>query len=119
MRRLLIVDDEPKVCDYLKAFFSAKGLAVEVAFTGADAIERLMEHPVEAILLDICLPDMSGLEVLKRAKELSPEATIIMVTALDQEESKIDAKVYGATSYVTKPFDLSDPAWDLLLTDLH
>jgi len=117
MRRLLIVDDEPKICDCLKEFFSAKGFAVHVAFTGTDAIEHLMEQPVDVMLLDIRLPDMSGLEVLKRAKELAPEAKVIMVTALDKEEPKIDAKVYGAVSYVTKPFDLSDPTWDHVLSD--
>lgn len=111
MRRMLIVDDEPKICECLGQFFRTKGFAVQAVCTGADALEWLIRQPADVILLDIRLPDMSGIEILKRAKELCPEAKVIMVTALDEEESQIDAKVYGACGYVTKPFDFSDPAW--------
>jgi DNA-binding response OmpR family regulator len=114
-KRLLIVDDEPKICDCLSDYFSAKGVAVRCAYTGEEAIERLMAEPTDVILLDIILPDMSGIEVLKRARELYPEIRVIMVSALDKTESKIDAKTYGACQYVTKPFELSDPAWDDIL----
>ena len=111
MRRMLVVDDEPKICDCLGTFFREKGFAVACTPTGAEAIEWLMEHPVDIILLDVRLPDMRGIEVLKRAKELVPDAKVIMVTALDKEEPQIDAMTYGACAYITKPFDLSELTW--------
>lgn len=108
---MLVVDDEPKICDCLKAYFAAKGFTVECASTGTEAIEWLMDHPVDVVLLDIRLPDMLGIEVLKRAKDLQPDAKVVMVTALDDEERAIEAKVYGACGYVTKPFDFFDLTW--------
>ncbi len=115
MPRMLVVDDETKICDILKAHFSAKGFTVTCAYTGEEALESLMDAPVDVVLLDIRLPDMSGIDVLKRAKELCPDAKIIMVTAVDQEEPQTDAKIYGACGYVTKPFDFSDATWAQLL----
>ena len=111
MRQMLIVDDEPKLCECLGSFFKDKGFVVEYAHTGSDAIEWLMKQPTDVILLDVRLPDMLGIDVLKRAKELYPDAKVIMVSALDKEESQIDAKVYGACGYITKPFDFSDITW--------
>ncbi|MBI3087935.1 MAG: response regulator [Candidatus Omnitrophica bacterium] len=111
MPRMLVVDDEPKICDCLKAHFAAKGFSVACASSGTEAIDWLMDHPADVVLLDIRLPDMLGIEVLKRAKDLRPEAKVVMVTALDDEERAIEAKVYGACGYVTKPFDFSDLTW--------
>ena len=112
---MLIVDDEPKICECLKTFFTSRGFAADSALSGQEAIEWLMEHPADVILLDIRLPDMAGTDVLKRAKELCPEAKVVMVTALDEDERRIEAQVYGACGYVTKPFDLSDATWDAVL----
>lgn len=117
MKRMLVVDDEPKICECLARFFSARGLAVACALSGQEAIEWLMDHAADVILLDLRLPDMPGTEVLRRARELCPEARVVMVTALDAEEHRIEAQVYGACGYVTKPFDLSDAAWDAVLAE--
>ena len=67
------------------------------------------------VLLDILLPGLSGLEVLKRAKELHPLVRIIIVTALDQTELRAQAHRYGAAGYITKPFNFTDPAWSVVL----
>ncbi len=114
MRRMLIVDDEPKLCACLKAYFTAKGLTVSTVYEGEQAIERLSRESPDIILLDVRLPDISGIEVLKRARELCPKAKVIMVTALDQPEAREEAATYGAVGYITKPFDLSDPTWSLI-----
>jgi len=111
MRRMLIVDDEPKLCECLARFFSAKGLAVRFALSGEEALERLMDEPADVILLDMRLPDLPGTEVLKRARELCPQAKIIMVTAVDDDEPQISAKAYGACGYIVKPFDFSEETW--------
>lgn len=118
MRRMLIVDDEPKLCECLAQFFRAKGVAVRLACTVAEALDRLMEEPADAILLDMRLPDGSGTDVLKRAKELCPHAKVVMVTAVDEEEPKMDAEAYGAYGYIVKPFNFSDRIWaDVLAED--
>ena len=111
MRRMLIVEDERDICDCLQQFFSARGFSVLSAFSGEEALEQLQEHDADVILLDILLPGLSGIEVLRRAKELHPRARIIMVTALDQEDLRNQAHRYGAAAYVTKPFDFSLETW--------
>lgn len=115
MRRMLIVDDERDICDCLQEFFSARGFAVVSAFSGEEALERLGTQNADVILLDVLLPGLSGIEVLKRAKELSPHVRVIMVTAIDREEVRRQATRYGAEAYITKPFDFADPAWSALL----
>lgn len=117
MRQMLIVDDEPKLCECLAQFFQAKGFAVRVACTGAEALDRLMDAPAEVVLLDMWLPDGLGTEVLKRAKDVCPEAKVIIVTAMDDEEPRIDAKIYGACGYILKPFDFSNDTWAEVLAE--
>ena len=113
IKRMLIVDDEPKICDCLARYFRGKGVDVQLAETGHEAIRILMEEPPapDTVLLDIHLPDIKGLQVLRRIKELHPDVRVIMVTAEDEEEPRIEAKCYGAAGYITKPFDLSEATW--------
>ena len=118
MARMLIVDDEPKVCECLKAFFSLKNLTVECAYTGQEAIEWLMNASADVVLLDIVLPDMSGIDVLKRVKELYPATKVIMITALEKSEPHHESIAYGAFGYIRKPFDLTAVDWDPVFADL-
>lgn len=113
MPRMLIVDDEPDICDCLEQFFLAHGFTVLLAFNGETALQHLQQHPVDVILLDVRLPGMSGFDVLKRAKSLLPQARIIMVTSMDLAEVKRDALAAagGACAYVSKPFDFSEQTW--------
>ena len=115
MRRMLIVDDERDICDCLQEFFSSKGFSVVSAFSGEEALARLKEDSADVILLDILLPGLSGIEVLKRAKNLNPRAQIVMVTSLDQDDLREQARRYGACDYVTKPFDFSTRTWSTIL----
>ena len=116
-KRLLIVDDEPKVCECLKLFFSAKGFEASYAHTGGEAVERLADQQPDVVLLDIGLPDFSGIEVLKRARELAPYAKVYMVTAHNDQDLEVEAKVYGAMGYITKPFDFSEVTWAPVFAD--
>ena len=111
MRRMLIVEDERDISDCLEQFFTMKGFSVVSAFSGEEALVKLEEGSADVILLDILLPGLSGLEVLRRAKELHPRAKVIMVTALDQIELREEARRYGAVAYITKPFDFSLTTW--------
>ncbi len=117
MRRMLIVDDEQKVCECLKLYFESRGFDTMCAFTGQQAVDRLAEDQPDLVLLDIGLPDFSGIEVLKRARELCPYAKVYMVTAHTDEDSEVEAKVYGALGYITKPFDFSERTWEPVFGD--
>ena len=111
MPRMLIVDDEPDICDCLQAFFSAKGFTVRCAYTGQEALEDLLNEPAEVMLLDIRLPDIWGIELLKLAKKLHPGVKVVMVTAVDHPQRRREAELYGAAGYITKPFDFSETTW--------
>jgi len=113
---MLIVDDEQDICDCLAAFFSSRGFSVSAAFSGEEALEWLADDDgADVILLDILLPGLSGIEVLKHVKTLHPKARVIMVTGLDQDELRAQARRYGAAAYITKPFDFSDATWSSAL----
>ena len=117
-RRLLIVDDEPAVCQSLKSFFGSRGFAVETAFSGEEALVRLKRGPVEAILIDILLPGIHGIEVLRQAKALYPSARAVMMTGLEQEELQQEALRSGASGFVSKPMNLGDASWANLLAEV-
>ena len=117
MRRMLIVEDERDICELLQEFFTAKGFSVVSAFSGEEALERLAQNEADVILLDILLPGLSGIEVLKRVKELHPNIRVLIVTAIDHEEVRSQAQRYGASAYITKPFDFSPTTWSAALAD--
>ena len=114
MRRMLIVEDERDISECLSEFFSAKGFSVASAFSGEEALDQLNAAPVDVILLDILLPGISGMEVLRRAKAKHPHATVVMVTSLDQLDLRQEAHRCGASAYVTKPFDFSPATWSVV-----
>ncbi len=114
---MLIVDDQREICDCLQEFFSARGFLVASAFSGEEALDRLQHDPADVILLDILLPGLTGLEVLRRVRELLPQARVIMVTGLDQGDLRAQARRYGAVAYVTKPFDFSEATWSVAFVD--
>ena len=116
MHTMLIVEDEPKLCRCLQEFFSGRGFSVAAVTSGEEAVEWLGTSAADVVLLDVILPGLSGLEVLKCVKQLHPHTQVIMVTALDQEEVRETAHRYGATAYITKPFDFSEATWAPILT---
>src|SRR6195256_1815215 len=100
---ILVVDDEPQIRRVLRATLSSNGYNVIEAKDGQEAIEMVIrEHP-DLILLDVSMPDMSGLEVCSKIR-LSYEGPIIMVTVRNSERDKIVALDAGADDYVVKPF---------------
>jgi len=114
-RRMLIVDDERDICELLAEFFESKGFTVTRAFSGEEALEQLEHGTIDVVLLDILLPGLSGIEVLRYTKERQPGARVIMVSALDYPDLRTKAQQYGAIAYITKPFSFSDPAWSAAL----
>ena len=119
MRQMLIVEDEPDLRECLKDFFGAKGFAVTGVSSGDEAVEWLAQHAPDALLLDVNVPGLSGLEVLKTARRLYPDAKIVMVSGVERAETKGLARQYGAIAYITKPFDFSDATWGPILEKLQ
>ncbi|MBI5144789.1 MAG: response regulator [Candidatus Omnitrophica bacterium] len=104
MIKLLTVDDELDVCDFIKDFFSQRGYAVFVALNGKDALSVVKKEKPRIVFLDIIMPDTNGLEILKQIKEFDPSIKVIMVTVSDDNETKDQAKQLGADEFIRKPF---------------
>lgn len=101
---MLVVDDELRICDFLKGFFTTKGYQVSSATSGEEALVQAPAIKPQIILLDIRMPGMSGLDTLSKLKALLPDTKVIMVTALDDDTLMVEARSRGAADYVTKPF---------------
>jgi len=106
MPRVLVVDDDPDARELLRVYLTAKGYEVTEAETGGEGLRRIREDRPHLVLLDINLPDITGLDVLREAKALDPALGVIMVTGLQEEEVGREAMQAGAFDYITKPLDL-------------
>ncbi|MBI4737706.1 MAG: response regulator [candidate division NC10 bacterium] len=106
MARVLVVDDEPDAVELLQEFLTAKGYDVITASDGEEALRQVKEHRPHLILLDVRMPRLNGMEVLKRVREIDHEVGVIMVTAVNEEETGREALKMGAFDYITKPLDL-------------
>ncbi len=100
---VLAVDDEPGILRLLKQELSAQGFRVLVASSGEEALRVAEEHRPDIVLLDVLMPDMSGLEVMRRLREQS-NAAVILVTARDTDMDKVRGLEMGADDYIVKPF---------------
>lgn len=111
IKTFLIVDDEPKICRMLQGFFELRGVRALTAQTGQEGIEKLRDHAPDALVLDIRMPDMSGLDLLRRVRPQYPEMKIVMVTAFDDPQMRATALQLGADDYITKPLSFDEPSW--------
>ena len=102
--RVLLVDDEPQVRRLLGAIVARGGYAAVEGSTGRDALTLVGAGGIDAVLLDLGLPDLDGLEVLAQIKTRSP-VPVLVVSARDETAEKVAALDLGAEDYVTKPFD--------------
>ena len=106
MPRILVVDDEPEAIELLQEFLVVKGYEVLTASSGEEAVQKVKEERPHLILLDVRMPKMNGLDALKRVREIDQEVGVIMVTAVNEEETGRQALQLGAFDYITKPLDL-------------
>ena len=104
MKRLLIVDDEPLIVEVLTEHFKT-AYEIDTASNGADALTAVLRARPDLVLLDINMPRMNGVEVLKDIKKIDESIPVIMVTANEQVALAADALKTGAFGYVPKPFD--------------
>jgi two-component system KDP operon response regulator KdpE len=101
---IVAVDDEPGILRIIKLELSTQGFRVETAPNGEDAINLVEKQRPDVVVLDVVLPDMSGLEVMRRVRERT-NIPIILLTARDRDEDKIRGLEFGADDYLVKPFN--------------
>lgn len=104
---LLVVDDEVGVRESLRLIFG-KSFKMHEAVSSADALRKLKEENPDVVLLDILMPGVDGLEILRQIKAVHPESEVIMLTALNTARTAFMARESGAFDYVTKPFDVDE-----------
>jgi CheY-like chemotaxis protein len=107
-QRVLVVDDEEDILWSLQEELSREGIEVLTATNGKEALKVLQKEPVDFLIADIRMPDMSGVDLLLKAKEKFPELKVIVMTAYGSEAIKEEVLTKGAIRYLEKPFDLEE-----------
>lgn len=102
--KILVVDDEEEICQLVRSFLIKRNCNVFTATTGKEAIRLVNKGHPQIVLLDVRLGSESGMDILSKIKEIDKNIKVIMVTALNDEESVKEATSLGADSYITKPF---------------
>jgi two-component system KDP operon response regulator KdpE len=102
-RRVLVVDDEPRMIHFIRLNLEHDGFAVSEAASGTRALEQLRDQLPDMILLDVMMPDLDGFETLRLIREIST-VPVIMLTARGEEDDRVRGLELGADDYVTKPF---------------
>lgn len=102
--RILIVEDEPILCKQIQQFFAEKGFAVDIANTGAEGLYAGKEYPIDIAVIDIGLPDFSGVELIKKLRKEEMAYPILILTARSRWQEKVAGLDAGADDYLVKPF---------------
>jgi CheY-like chemotaxis protein len=104
--KILVVDDNPDSVTIMRGILESRGYEVASAIRGAEALEYLGTHAVDLVLLDVMMPEMSGIEVLQhiKADAATSQLPVVLVTAKTQDEDLLSGYQYGADYYITKPF---------------
>jgi DNA-binding NtrC family response regulator len=105
---ILAIDDEQNIRHLIESEFSMEGLAVTTAGSGEEGLKLFDTEEFDVVLLDINLPKLNGVEVLKRLKQKSPDTEVIMITGYGDIKSAVDSIKQGARDYITKPFKLDE-----------
>ncbi len=106
--RILIVDDEPAILRFLRAGLASQGYLVVEAENGQSALDRVLRRQADMIVLDLGLPDLDGLEIIRRLRESGNMLPIIVLSSRHDEAAKVAALDLGADDYVTKPFGIEE-----------
>ena len=104
---ILVVDDEPEICQLLEEYFTKIGYRVRIAMDGATAVRSVIEDAPDVILLDINMPGLGGIETLTAVRAIAPDVQVIMLSGQNDLDCAKQSLAYGAFDYITKPFGLS------------
>jgi two-component system, NtrC family, response regulator PilR len=108
MASVLLVDDEPNIIEVLEMALLDEHMEVQKAHSGREALKVLQRSPVDLVISDIRMPDLSGLELLKQARQVAPDTMFVMMTAFATTDTAIETLQHGAYDYLTKPFKLDE-----------
>ncbi|HVY63609.1 MAG TPA: response regulator transcription factor [Gammaproteobacteria bacterium] len=106
--RLLIVEDDPKVAEFVARGLRAERFAVDVSYDGLDGLNFASTYEYDLAILDLMLPTLSGTDLLQRIRRRKPDLPILVLTARDATEEKVQQFEAGADDYLTKPFDFAE-----------
>lgn len=106
--RLLIIDDEPRMCDSLKALLANESYEIHTAYTGTDALDMLRTIEFDATLMDYVLPDIHGSQLMGKIREINPGGSLIVMTGYATIDKAVDALRQGAYDFIQKPFDTDE-----------
>ncbi|MEW5702495.1 MAG: sigma-54 dependent transcriptional regulator [Candidatus Zixiibacteriota bacterium] len=107
-QRILVVDDEHSLCEMMRIMLTKEGYDVDTELSGRKAIERLSGRHYDLVIADLKMPEMSGLELLDRAREKENDLPVIVMTAFASVDTAIEALKKGASDYITKPFKIDE-----------
>ncbi|MFC1563355.1 response regulator [candidate division KSB1 bacterium] len=105
--KVLLVDDEEEFIETLSERMQTRGLSVDTATNGADAIKLVEKTFYDAIILDLQMPGLDGIETLKRIREYNPDSQIILLTGYASVEKSVEAVKHGAVDFLEKPADIN------------
>jgi two-component system response regulator PilR (NtrC family) len=108
MPAVLLVDDEPDIIEILEMVLREEDMDVYTSRSAREALDVLRDRTVDVVVSDIRMPDLTGVELLRQAKQLSPETVFVMMTAFASTETAIEALQHGAFDYLTKPFRMEE-----------
>ena len=106
--RILVVDDEPAILRFLRAGLGSQGYIVVEVASGQAALDAVRQRRADLVVLDLGLPDIDGLEVIRRIRETGAMLPIIVLSSRENEAAKVAALDLGADDYVTKPFGIDE-----------
>jgi DNA-binding response OmpR family regulator len=107
MERILIIEDEESIARFIELELIHEGYQVEKAFNGREGLDKFQSHPFDLVILDIMLPGLNGIEVLRRIRQVSG-IPVILLTARDAVVDKVTGLDSGADDYITKPFAIEE-----------
>lgn len=106
--KILIIEDELKISRILSLELQHEGYVTETAYTGTEGLEKAESEKWDLILLDVMLPGLNGIEVLRRFRKNNAQTPVILLTARDAVPDKVSGLDHGANDYVTKPFEIEE-----------
>src|SRR5690606_40196475 len=103
-RRILVVDDDRRITSVLRRGLERAGCEVRVAHDGSEGLRLAQEDPPDAVVLDIMMPGIDGVEVCRRLRSVQPDLPVLMLTARDEVADRVEGLDAGADDYLVKPF---------------
>ena len=108
MKSILVIDDNRLIRQTFKTHLASEGFDVTLAADGGEGVELFQKIEPDLVILDIHLPVMDGMDVLKRIREIDDKAYVIMITAFDDMKTTVEAMKMGAFEYICKPIDYDE-----------